>query len=524
MALTACTRLAGLLQDICSLPPGLDREFGGMAMDSREVRAGDLFLACRGRSGDGRQHVPEALARGAVAVLLDVDVAAPEAPAPQLIAGVPQIPVPGLQRQAARLAARFHGEPARTLRLVGVTGTNGKTTCTQLIAGLLHAAGRRCGVIGTLGHGLSGEPLQALGSGPGTTPDALRLQQILAGLRQQGTDTVVMEVSSHGLDQCRVEVDDFEVAAFTNLSRDHLDYHHSMEAYAAAKRRLFSGRRLHTAVLNLDDAWSAATRAGLAPGVRCLSWSLHNPAADFCAERIEYLPEGLCLHLRTPWGGFELRSRLLGAFNAANLLTALATAMACETGGDSMTGEARPARAVVEALVAALGELPPVPGRMQLVAAAPVTVVVDYAHTPDGLEQALQALRQHASGRVTCVVGCGGERDRGKRPLMAAVAERLADRVILSSDNPRGEDPAAIIADMLQGVLTPAALQVEPDRARAITQAVLQAADGDCILIAGKGHEQYQEIAGSRHPFDDVMQARQALAQRLSPAGSGGHA
>jgi UDP-N-acetylmuramoyl-L-alanyl-D-glutamate--2,6-diaminopimelate ligase len=502
MAATRSMRLSALLHGIGVVPAALDCEITGIALDSRKVVQGDLFLACAGRSSDGRRYVADAVQRGAVAVLYEA------ANAPQLDGSLdlPCIAVDQLERQVAMLAARFHGEPARALRLIGVTGTNGKTTCTQLIAAQLQALGQRCGVIGTLGYGISGSELRSLGDGPGTTPDALRLQEVLAELREQGADTVVMEVSSHGLDQYRVDVDDFAVAVFTNLSRDHLDYHGSMEAYAAAKQRLFSGSRLQAAVVNLDDAVSAATAAQLAAAVDCLSWSLHNPAATVYAEKIEYLPQGLRLQLVTPWGRFSVDSPLLGEFNAANLLAALATVCACERGREGFD----PA-----AVVAALGTLQPVRGRMQIVASRTLTVVVDYAHTPDGLEQALRALRQHhAAGRICCVVGCGGERDRGKRPLMAAVAERLADRVLLTSDNPRGEAPEAIIADMLAGLQQPDAAVIEANRARAIAQAIMEAADGDCVLLAGKGHEQYQEIAGQRLPFDDAAQARLVLALR----------
>jgi UDP-N-acetylmuramoyl-L-alanyl-D-glutamate--2,6-diaminopimelate ligase len=383
-----------------------------------------------------------------------------------------------------------------------VTGTNGKTTCTQLIAQHLHALGYECGVIGTLGHGMAGGQMQALGQGPGTTPDAVRLQEILAYMKTQRADTVVMEVSSHGLEQHRVDVDDFAVGVFTNLSRDHLDYHGTMEAYAAAKRRLFAGRKLQAAVLNLDDACSRGTRDMLGSGVECLTWSLSDASADVHALRVDFLPQGLHLQIATPWGEFSVSSPLLGSFNASNLLATLATVFACERHSEVFD----PAH-----IVAAVAALRPVPGRMQLVAAAPVCVVVDYAHTPDGLEKALTAAREHSAAKLHCVVGCGGERDRGKRPLMAAIAERLADTVILTSDNPRGEDPHAILADMLAGAVNRSVVSVQADRARAIAQAIQSAAAGDCVIIAGKGHEDYQEIAGRRLHFNDAEQALHSL-------------
>lgn len=509
IAATGHSSLSFLLQGICTLPPECERQIAGITLDSRRAGAGSLFLACRGKSGDGRRFVADAIARGAVAVLEEVDAEAE----PQVSAdAVPRVAIPALSRWAALLAARFHGEPARAMRLVGVTGTNGKTTCTQLMAAHFQALGHCCAVIGTLGYGISGEPLQTLGEGPGTTPDAVRLQEILAELRARGADMAVMEVSSHGLDQYRVDVDDFVVAVFTNLSRDHLDYHGTLDAYAAAKRRLFTGHRLQLAALNLDDNWSATTRSQLAAGTPCLTWSLADPAADIVAEHIDYQADGLRLRVRTPWGTFSCSSPLLGGFNASNLLATLAVVLGCESVQPGFDAGA---------VVAALSGLQPVRGRMQLVSAAPLTVVVDYAHTPDALEKALQALRRHAPGKLVCVVGCGGERDRGKRPAMAAVAAALSDRLILTSDNPRGEAPQAIIDDMLSGLQPSQSVVVEPDRAVAIERAIMEAAAGDCILLAGKGHEQYQEVAGRRLPFDDVEQAQRALQGRARRAGVG---
>lgn len=503
MAAARQVRLSSLLQGICALPQALDRDISDITLDSRKAAAGALFLACKGAATDGRRFIADAIDKGVGAVLVEADDNWSEA---RENASVPVIPVKELPHKAGLLAARFYGEPARTLRLVGVTGTNGKTTCSQLIASHLQALGYRCGVIGTLGFGMSGTTLQSFGRGPGTTPDAVRFQEVLAGLKDQRADTVVMEVSSHGLDQQRVDIDDFSVGVFTNLSRDHLDYHGTMEAYLATKRRLFAGRRLQAAVLNLDDAGSAGTRDLLEAGVSCLTFSLDNRAADIHARTIAYTPAGLRLQIVTPWGEVAVQSPLLGSFNASNLLCTLAAVLACEQRSEVFD----PAR-----IGAALSGLQPVPGRMQLVAAAPVTVVVDYAHTPDGLEKALQAVRQHGTGKISCLIGCGGERDRGKRPQMAVIAERLADRVILTSDNPRGEAPQSIIDDMLAGITRRDAVMVEADRARAIALAITGAAAADIVLLAGKGHEDYQEIAGQRLPFNDVEQALVAL--RLRP-------
>lgn len=501
-AATRQVRLSSLLQGICALPPALDRDISEIALDSRKLAAGALFLACKGAATDGRRFIEDAIEKGVGAVLVEADEVWAETHAR---ASVPVIPVKDLPYKAGLLAARFYGEPARELRLVGVTGTNGKTTCSLLIASHLQALGYHCGVIGTLGFGMSGTTLQPFGPGPGTTPDAVRFQQVLAGLKELRADTVVMEVSSHGLDQYRVDVDDFSVGVFTNLSRDHLDYHVTMEAYLAAKRRLFSGRRLKSAVLNLDDASSAGTRDLLDAGVSCLTFSLGNPAADVYARTIAFTSSGLHMQVVTPWGEVAVESALLGSFNASNLLCTLAAVLSCEQHSEVFDPER---------IGTALAALQPVPGRMQLVAAVPVTVVVDYAHTPDGLEKALQAVRQHGTGKVSCVIGCGGERDHGKRPEMAAIAERLADRVILTSDNPRGEAPQAIIDDMLAGISNPEDVSVQPDRARAIALAIATAAPGDIVLLAGKGHEDYQEIAGQRLPFNDAEQALVALQQR----------
>lgn len=507
MAAARQVRLSSLLQGICVLPQELDCDISGITLDSRKAEAGALFLACKGTTTDGRRFIANAIESGAGAVLVEADDLWSEA---SESASVPVIPVKELPHKAALLAARFYGEPARTLRLVGVTGTNGKTTCSQLIASHLQALGYRCGVIGTLGFGMSGSTLQSFGGGPGTTPDAVRFQEVLADLKEQRADTVVMEVSSHGLDQHRVDVDDFSVGVFTNLSRDHLDYHVTMDAYLAAKRRLFTGRRLQAAVLNLDDVGSAGTRSLLDAGVACLTFSLGNSAADVHARSVEYSAGGLRLQIVTPWGEVAVASPLLGSFNASNLLCTLAAVLACEQHSEVFD----PAR-----IGAALSGLQPVPGRMQLVAVEPVTVVVDYAHTPDGLEKALHAVREHGIGKISCVVGCGGERDRGKRPQMAAIAERLADRVILTSDNPRGEAPHSIIHDMLAGIVRRDAVIVEADRARAINLAISGAAAADIVLLAGKGHEDYQEIAGRRLPFNDVEQA--LLALKLRPDASG---
>jgi UDP-N-acetylmuramoyl-L-alanyl-D-glutamate--2,6-diaminopimelate ligase len=496
-------RLSALLGSEFVLPATLDRLLTGMQTDSRQVQPGDLFVACKGARHDGRDHIPGAIASGAAAILVEAGDGWQQL---HEVNAVPLVPVLDLPRKLCKVAARFHGEPAAHLQLIGVTGTNGKTSCCQLLAQALTQLGHRCGVIGTLGAGVYGSVLHIEHGTPSTTPDALRLQSLFHTMLNAGCDTVVMEVSSHGLDQHRVDVDEFEVALFTNLTRDHLDYHGSMAAYGEAKRKLFSGSRLREAVLNHDDPLSAKIRENLPATAQVLTWSLHDSAADVHARAVQFMADGLMLDIFTPWGEARLTSRLLGSFNAANLLAVLATALSFEAGKPDFD---------FAALLQRMATLAPVQGRMQLLAGYPVAVVVDYAHTPDGLESALNAVREHYAGALVCVFGCGGERDQGKRPEMAAVAERLADLVIVTDDNPRDEDSAAIIHQILAGFEQPDKVLVQPDRVQAIAAAIAGAAPGTVVLIAGKGHEDYQEVRGNKRAFSDVAQALACLQQRF---------
>lgn len=504
---TQTVRLSQVLQGIYPLHENDDRELTGVALDSRRVGKGSLFMACKGIHVDGRHYVDQAIAAGAAAVLVEADEVNWCCESERK--GAPILPILNLQEQMAEVASRFHGEPGRQMRLIGVTGTNGKTTITQLLAAAFAAIGHRCGVIGTLGHGISGAELADNGAGPGTTPDAVALQYILADLREQSAKTVVMEVSSHALDQRRVLVDDYAIAVFTNLSRDHLDYHGTMENYGAAKRKLFRGSRLQLAILNADDDFVRETERLLDGEVRRFTWSLHNAKADVHAQKLRFTPKGMELEVKTPWGEFAFTSLLLGSFNASNLLGVLTTVLAAS----SLTPGFDP-----QQLVNAVASLRPVPGRMQVIAGFALDVVVDYAHSPDGLANALKAVREHCAGKVFCVVGCGGNRDRGKRPQMASLAEQLADVVVLTDDNPREESSAAIIADMQSGLANASAAHVIPDRAKAIEFAISKAGVGDAVLIAGKGHEQYQEVAGSRIVFSDEVVARSVLQQRFGRA------
>jgi len=463
-----------------------------LVSDSRRVRPGDVFAAYPGERSDGRSFIADALARGAAAVLWE-----PEGFAWQDAWRCPQQAVPGLKLRLGELAAQVHGHPASELALIGVTGTNGKTSSTHWIAQALAHLGEPGALVGTLGHGFPGR----LTAGINTTPDAAELQEMLAKLKHEGARAVAMEVSSHGIEQGRVAGLPFRVALFTNLTRDHLDYHGSMDAYAAAKAKLFAWPGLEQAVINADDAFGRQLLAARRQrGEKCLSYGFGT--ADVAASELQQSLAGLRFAVKTPWGGAQVQSKLVGAFNAYNLLGVLGVLLALGHGLPEAIG--------------ALGACTAVPGRMQtLGGAGRPLVVVDYAHTPDALENALLALRSAVSkeGQLFCVFGCGGDRDPGKRPQMGAIAARLADRVIATSDNPRNENPKAIVAQILAGIGAEAMSKVaaEVSRAAAIALALREARAHDVVLIAGKGHEPYQEIQGRREPFSDLAQARAAL-------------
>jgi len=464
----------------------------GLALDSRAVAPGDVFIALRGARGHGIEHAAGAVARGAVAVLFEPPAEVPHLP-------VPVLAVPGLRARLGALAARWHGEPSRAMRVIGVTGTNGKTSTVQLAAQALTLLGARAATIGTLGAGLHGATL----SGERTTPDVITVHRLLAGFREAGCDHVAMEVSSHALDQGRVDAVRFEVAVFTNLTRDHLDYHGTMDAYFAAKARLFAFDGLGCAVVNVDGAWGRRLAAPGATAARVLTVSAAgDPGADVRAGDVAPGAGGIAFTLETPWGAARIESPLLGRFNVDNLCAVAACLGAL---GHPMAR-----------IAGALAGLHPVAGRMNRLGghgAAPL-VVIDYAHSPDALEQALLGLRPHTAGRLWCVFGCGGERDTGKRPQMGAIAERLADRVVVTDDNPRSEDGDAIVAQVLAGMARPDLAQVERDRARAIAGSVAAALPGDTVLVAGKGHEAWQESGCAKRPFDDLAHARAALEAR----------
>ncbi len=501
-------RLAELLEsiDAPALPVAAGEvEVDDLTLDSRTVRRGSLFLACRGHGRHGLQFVPEALARGARAVFWEP---ADALPPPQLPDSVIGLAVPELFREAGRLADRFFGEPSRSLWIAGVTGTNGKTTVTWLVAQALEACGRRTGYLGTLGAGF----VDALRAATLTTADAVTVHRSLAELRDAGATCVSMEVSSHALDQHRVAGVRMRCAAFTNLTRDHLDYHGTMEAYGAAKARLFDWPDLGTRVLNVDDAFGATLAqrvdapgrvivTGRAASSTALSARLAALGAGWVrAEGVELDGDGLRLRIASHLGRCELRSALIGEFNADNLLTALAILLSFEL--------------PLDRAACALASVRAPPGRMEsLGGTGEPLVLVDYAHSPDALAKALRAARAHARGRLIVVFGCGGERDAGKRPLMAAVAAELADEIVITDDNPRREPPARIVADIVAGLPAGRSAAVIHDRGTAIATALGMARPGDIVLVAGKGHEDVQIIGEERRPFSDRAAVRAALAR-----------
>jgi UDP-N-acetylmuramoyl-L-alanyl-D-glutamate--2,6-diaminopimelate ligase len=470
----------------------LSVEIRGMETDSRRVRPGDLFIALRGFTVDGHRYIPEAVGRGAAAVVVEESVDLP----------VPVVRVPDTRRAMAVLAATFYRHPTRELKLIGITGTNGKTTTAHLIQNILKDWGTPAGLIGTI-HMRIGDrsyPVKI------TTPDVVELQRSFRKMCDEGCRYAVIEASSHALDLGRTWGCEFHAAVFTNLTQDHLDYHETMEKYREAKGLLFSqlGNRFTDkpgyAVLNADDEASAYF-ARITPQ-QVITYGIEKPA-DVRAENIQIQSDGTSFTLNSFRGSVDIRLQLVGKFSVYNALAAATVALA----------EGTP----LETIKGSLEAVPGVAGRFEKVdEGQSFTVLVDYAHTPDSLQNVLTTIRQFARGSVYCVVGCGGDRDRGKRPQMARIAAVHSDKVILTSDNPRSEDPEAIIADMMKGLdgkLRERAITLV-DRREAIRYAVDQAAAGDVVLIAGKGHETYQEVKGVRYDFDDREVARQALRAR----------
>ncbi len=484
-------------------------EVRGLSADSRAIQMGDVFAAMPGLRTDGRVHIADALSRGAAAIVWEtqgVDQL------PESLGQVPHVPVCGLQALAGELAHEIYGRPSERLWLCGITGTNGKTSISQWIAQAFSAMEQRCGLIGTLGVGFPG----ALEETANTTPDAIRVHATMAGLHAAGATACAMEVSSIGLDQGRVNGAHFDTVVFTNLTRDHLEYHGNMINYGTAKARLFEFPGIRTAVLNLDDPLGVVLADHLAgrAGVHRIGYTLdaqspHQQRVDTLLMARELVLDGEGMHFQLDvtengltTGVFTVVAPLLGRFNASNLLAVLGALMG--------------ASVPLDAAVKSCAYLQPPPGRLQKISMddglPEPLVVVDYAHTPDALEQALGTLREVAKargGRVCCVFGCGGNRDAGKRPLMGRVVDRYADVTIVTSDNPRTEDAQKIIRNILDGMKE--GTDSEVDRAGAIARMMQSLEAADVLLIAGKGHEPYQEIAGQRIPYSDLDEARTAL-------------
>ncbi len=461
----------------------------GITLDSRKVKAGDVFVAVSGDASHGMQFAMEAQARGAVAIVHD-------GLAPLAAVQIPCIRVEALGKQLSALGSRFYHAPSDRLVVTGVTGTNGKTSTAHFIAQSWQRVSGNAGLIGTIGFGALNRLLPA----DLTTPDPITVQRMLSECIDCGVENVAMEVSSHALDQGRVTDVAFQAAIFTNLTRDHLDYHGSMERYATAKRRLFTDCQPRFAIINRDDEFGRQLIGELGRSCEVLSYGT-NGNAELAAKVVQMDSSGMSLEISSPWGGGRLRSGLLGRFNVSNLLAA--------AGSLALLG--MPWNKVMHQLEL----MQPVPGRMQCLGGEgglPV-VVVDFAHTPDALRQTLEALQSHLHGRLTCVFGCGGDRDRGKRAMMAAVAESLSDKVILTNDNPRSEAPEVIFSDMLAGMQSPEKAMVMADRQAAIRLAIQDSRNGDIVLIAGKGHETYQELQGNRLPFSDVAAVRAVLEE-----------
>lgn len=502
--------LSWLLEGIATLPD-IDVEIEDLALDSRAVRDGSVFFALNGHQSHGLKFAGDAIARGARAILWE-PVRSEDCVPPEVGAEVRSIAIPNLRALLGRIADRFFGAPSARLRITAITGTNGKTTCAYLLAQSLERASIATAYIGTIGWGRIG----ALSTLQHTTPDVISVHRMLAQLASAGVTDVAMEVSSHALDQGRVDAVRFHTAAFTNLTRDHLDYHGSMQAYGAAKARLFALPGLKHVVVNMDDAFGrelarsiqgATALTGVwfdqPPGTAAANDAAWMPPHVLRAAHVELSLRGMRLSLDGSFGQLTLATRLLGRFNADNAL--LVMGCLCSLGLSPDSAAAALACAVAP------------PGRMEVIASArpdQPLAVIDYAHTPDALAKVLGALREHCRGALWCVFGCGGDRDAGKRPMMGAVAAELADGVIVTDDNPRSEDPARIAADIVAGVQARADREpprVIHDRAAAIAVAIGQAHGGDVVLIAGKGHEDYQIYGVTRRSFSDRSEALRLL-------------
>ncbi len=494
--------LSELLKGIVAIPVEADCTLSGIANDSRKVKSGDLFMAVNGQTGGAERYIDSAIAAGCCAIVWEPAAGVDFLPltwrGSTQRGQVPLIACAGLSSMVGVIADRFYAEPSRQLKVIGITGTNGKTSCSQFIAQAISTR-NPCIVIGTLGYGVYGK----LAPATHTTPDAVSCQHILAEGLAEGAHAAVMEVSSHALDQQRVAGIHYHTAVFTNLTRDHLDYHGSMEQYGRAKRSLFQIPELRHAIINADDSYGQHLIAEFRDQLTVTSYGTKSTVdtPDIYVTDIQLHHSGIRARVHTQQGDGWLEATVLGRFNMSNLLAALGTLLSLDW-------------SLADAL-SALSKVSTVPGRMEnFTVTGQALVVVDYAHTPDALEQVLLAAREHTSGDVWCVFGCGGDRDRGKRPLMGELAQSLSDHVVVTNDNPRHEEPQEIIAEILTGMSRSHHVVIEPDRRMAIRYAINNAKSDDVVVVAGKGHEEYQQFGDLRLPFSDVAEVRSALQER----------
>jgi len=500
-----CKQLSHLLAGYVEVEHAKDCEINALFIDSREAREGGLFLACAGTQGHGLDYLSEVFAAGVAAVAWEPTDDYREPPERIDCSGdIPVIAVDNLTQQVGYIADRFYGHPSKELCVIGITGTDGKTSCSHFIAQALQVKNESVGVMGTLGYGLLGE----LSNATHTTPDAIRVHHLLNEMREQGVKTVVMEVSSHGLDQGRVNGVVFEVAVLTNVSRDHLDYHGSEAAYAKAKEQLFRMPGLRKAVVNKDDVCGRLWAQSLEAGVQVITYGEFLPEdmtdSALLFSEVELSTTGMSYQVDGPWGSAQLNSQLFGRFNIYNLTAVLATL--CVVGMDW------------DDACNSVASLKTVPGRMEFYrienAATPL-VIIDFAHTPDALEHVLTALQAHGFGKIWCVFGCGGDRDKGKRALMGRAAKSLAAEVVLTDDNPRTESGTEIIEDILTGLADQEHVHIERDRKTAIEWAIKHASPEDVVLVAGKGHEEYQLVGDQQLNFSDREVVQSFLRRRL---------
>ena len=488
--------LKALLRGFAEVSDAMECIVTGLSIDSRSVQRGDLFIACAGSNVHGYEFIEQAVQSGAIAIVIDGNDTANNI---ARLDAVPVIAIDDLKNKLGLIADRFYDHPSQKMFVMGITGTNGKTSCAHFLAQALHSKLEPCGMIGTLGNGLYDD----IKPGTHTTPLAIPLHGLIDELHHAGAKRLVMEVSSHGLEQNRVGGVQFDLALFTNLSRDHLDYHGDMESYADAKRQLFQIEGLQYAVINADDEFGQSLLKEVSDAVSVVAYSLSGNAlqgiSTIRATQVTLDKNGITMQVDTPWGSGELHSSLLGRFNAENLLASLSCLLVMGL--------------KLEDVLERLAKISTVPGRMERIEGKKdPMVIVDYAHTPDALEHVLKAAREHCAGKLWCVFGCGGDRDQGKRPLMGEVAATLSDNTIVTDDNPRHEDPKKIINGILSGIENRDHVSVEHDRAMAIRSAIEQADKNDLVLIAGKGHEDYQLIGDEKRPFSDREYVKVLLA------------